>query len=155
MSPPPADSPEAVETQPQAEAPPPRKVGMTRTLVNFWLDLFLLCVFVTLVWVSAVLQFVFPARVDASGWTLWGGDVVAWRNLQFGVLSLFAAGIILHVMLHWSWVCGVLNKQLLKRKAIREDGSDTLIGVGLIAVVLHILAIGVLLASWSIVRPGS
>ena len=80
---------------------------------------------------------------------------MAWRNFQFGVLSLLAAGIILHVMLHWSWVCGVLNKQLLKRKAIREDGSDTLVGVGLIAAVLHILAIGVLLASWSIARPGS
>lgn len=127
-----------------------RKPGMTRTLVNFWLDLFLLVVFVSLLWVSAVLRFVFPGRVDATGWTLWGGDVIAWRNFQFTILSLLAAGITLHVMLHWSWVCGVLNKQLLRRKAIRSDGSDTLIGVGLIAVILHILGIGVLWASWAI-----
>lgn len=151
MSTPTSESIESADTPPSPARP--RKVGMTRTLVNFWLDTFLLMAFVVLGWVSAVLQFVFPARTDATGWTLWGGDVVAWRNLQFGVLSVLATGIVLHVMLHWSWVCGVLNKQLLKRKAIREDGSDTLVGVALIAVVLHILAIGVLLASWSIKRP--
>jgi hypothetical protein len=143
------------DVEPTTAAALPRKPGMTRTLVNFWLDLCLLIAFVSLLWVSAVLRFVFPGRVDATGWTLWGGDVIAWRNFQFAILSLLAAGITLHVMLHWSWVCGVLNKQLLRRKAIRSDGSDTLIGVGLIAVILHIVAIGVLLASWSIRHAAS
>jgi hypothetical protein len=141
------------DVEPTTVAATPRRAGMTRTLVNFWLDLCLLIVFVSLLWVSAVLRFVFPARVDATGWTLWGGDIIAWRNLQFSILALLAAGVTLHVMLHWSWVCGVINKQLLRRRAIKSDGSDTLIGVGLIAVILHIIAIGVLWASWTIQHP--
>ena len=100
----------------------------------------LLLTFITLAGCSAILQFVFPAATDLSGWTLWNHDVVFWRKLQFGVLCVLASGIVLHVMLHWSWVCGVINRRLLRRTAIPQNGTDTLIGVGLIAVILHVLA---------------
>jgi len=101
---------------------------------------------------SAVLQIVFPAGFEAAGWTIWGADVVAWQNFQFATICVFGAAITLHVMLHWTWVCGVINKQILGRTAIKRDGTDTLIGVGLIAVILHILAIGVFLAKWAITK---
>lgn len=124
----------------------------SKTLINFWLDVLLLVNFVVLAWISAVLQFVFPASTEAVGWTLWGRDVVAWQDFQFGTLCVFGAAITVHVMLHWNWVCGVINQQLLGRTAIKKDGSDTLIGVGVIAAILHILGFGVLIAKWAIVH---
>ncbi|MEZ6058663.1 MAG: DUF4405 domain-containing protein [Planctomycetaceae bacterium] len=125
----------------------------SKTIVNFWLDATLLVLFVVLAWLVAVTRFVFPQRTDATGWTLWGGDIVDWHNAQFVVFCIFSAGVAVHVMLHWSWICGVVNTRIIKRKAIKEDGSDTLIGVGLIAAILHIIAIGLLLAMWGVKSP--
>lgn len=147
---PPDDAPCLAEEGPASRG---KSAGMTRSVLNFWLDSFLLVTFVLLGWVAAVLEFVFPARADLTGWTLWGADVVFWRDVQFGVLCVLAAGIALHVMLHWSWVCGVINRQVCRRTVIRQDGTDTLIGVGLIAVILHVLAIGVLVARWALHAP--
>lgn len=126
---------------------------LSKTMLNFWLDCFLLLNFMVLAWISAVIQIVFPAAHEAAGWTLWGRDIVAWQNYQFGSLCVFAIAITLHVMLHWTWVCGVINKRLLGRNVLKSDGTDTLVGVGLIAALLHILGIGVLLAKWAILRP--
>ncbi|MEZ5941957.1 MAG: DUF4405 domain-containing protein [Planctomycetaceae bacterium] len=137
---------------PQAGASGGFLLGLSKTIVNFWLDVLLLINFVFLVWTSAVLQYVFPAGIEAAGYSIWGLDVVGWENVQFNALAILTAGITLHVMLHWSWVCGVINRQILGRTVVKKDGTDTLIGVGLIAVLLHILAIGVLLAKWGLTK---
>lgn len=123
------------------------------SLINFFLDLCLLLNFVVVLFIAATLQFVFPVGVKAHGWKLWGGDVVAWQNLEFTTLAIFTLGVTVHVMLHWSWICGVLNKQLFKRTVLKSDGTDTLIGVVLIAALVHVIAIGLLLARWSIEKP--
>lgn len=141
------------EPGPEPQRQGKRSRGLTRTVVNFWLDMLLLVVFLVLCWISAILRFVFPAGANATGWQLWGGSVVAWQDLQFGVLCVFAGAIVLHVMLHWSWVCGVINKQICRRSIIAGDGTDTLVGVAVMAAILHLLAIGVLAAWWAIERP--
>ena len=123
------------------------------SLLNFLLDAALLVNFVALLWVAAVLQFIFPVGTDAKGWTLWGMDVIAWQNIQFATLSILTLGITVHIMLHWSWICGVLNRQIFKRTVLKSDGTDTLVGVGLIAVIVHIVAIGLLMARWAIEKP--
>ncbi|MEW4486448.1 hypothetical protein AB1L42_00120 [Thalassoglobus sp. JC818] len=123
------------------------------SLVNFYLDLLLLMNFVVLMLVAAILQFVFPVGLDAEGWELWGGDVVDWQNVQFTTLSVLTLGITIHVMLHWTWICGVINRQIFRRSVLKPDGTDTLVGVGLIAVIVHVIAIGMLIARWSIERP--
>lgn len=128
----------------------PRRLSWS--LINFFLDLFLLLNFVFLMWVAAVLQFVFPKGRAAQDWRLWGGDHSAWQNLQFATLCVLSLGITVHVMFHWSWICGVINRQIFKRPVLKSDGTDTLVGVGLIAVIVHVVAIGLLLARWAIVQ---
>lgn len=132
---------------------PPRKSptsGWSKTVVNFWLDCLLLVMFLLLVWVSAVLRFLFPVGPAEQEWQLWGGDVEVWRGFQFAVLCLFALGIVLHVMLHWSWVCGVVARNLLGRPPSRDDGTQTLIGVGVLLGILHLLAAALLVAWFSL-----
>lgn len=141
-----------IEQQPRRRGEPPalpRKPasGWSKTVVNFWLDCLLLVMFLLLVWVSAVLRFLFPVGPAELEWQLWGGDVEFWRGFQFVVLCAFALGIVLHVMLHWSWVCGVVARNLLGRPPSRDDGTQTLIGVGVLLGILHLLA-GALLVAW-------
>ncbi|MGE3317442.1 MAG: DUF4405 domain-containing protein [Planctomycetaceae bacterium] len=126
---------------------------MSKTIVNFWLDVCLLLTFVLLGAVSAILQFVFPTGTSASGWRLWGFDYVAWRDLQFIILCAFAAEVLLHVMLHWDWVCGVLTTKLLKRKTKTEEGIRTIWGVATLIVLLHLLGGAVGLAFLTIEAP--
>ncbi|MBI1310332.1 DUF4405 domain-containing protein [bacterium] len=120
--------------------------SVAKPVINFWLDLVLAVVFVVLCSVSAVLQFAFPAASLAAGWTLWGltyDDVAA---IQFGTLCVLAAGIILHVMLHWSWVCGMLTRGNPDASLRTDDGIRTIVGVGVLIALLHVIG-GVLLAA--------
>jgi hypothetical protein len=120
-------------------------------VINFLLDAVLGCVLVLLLWVALIVQYVFPPGIDAAGCLLWGRDVIWWQNLQFGLLCLFSGLVVVHVMLHWTWICGVLNRQLLGRTVIPLNGTETLVGVILLAAILHLLGIGVVLARWALV----
>ena len=118
---------------------------MQRTLINFWLDLTLLILFLIVVWTSFTIRFVFPPATLAAGWRLWGGTYDQWADFQFVAICLFALAVLIHVMLHWTWVCGVITSRLLRRKDGKrrnwDDGIRTLYGVGLLVVLLNVLGI--------------
>ncbi len=129
---------------------------MSRTALNFALDCVLLLIVLVLLFVSAVLRFVFPAPTQASGWLLWGHNYDAWANVQFGLLCLVASAILLHIMLHWSWVCSVALTRLAgqtAKEAKLDDGTRTLYGVGLLIVVLTLVGVCVAAASLMVQSP--
>lgn len=126
---------------------------MSRTVVNFLLDTVLLVAFVLLVWCSVVVRFVFPPGPSATGWKLWGYDFDQWAGLQFSLVGALFVGILVHVMLHWSWVCGVLASRLSSdRKGRVDEGLQTIYGVALLIAVLATIGVGVGAAVLS-VRP--
>ena len=162
--PPPADDDSdepahsAADEKPEGPAKPggARSGGPTRTQINFWVDVVMLVVFLGLLYVSAVVQFVFPPGVSAAGWTLWGITYTGYRWLQFVLLSVFTLIVLLHVMLHWSWVCGVIAGWLSKEEAVnlrKDDGIQTIYGVGFMVVLLGVLAIGMGAATLMIHSP--
>ena len=131
---------------------------ISRTIINFWLDALLLALFVSLLWCSVVLQFVFPPGELSTDWRLWGLGYQNWRDIQFGALCIFALAILVHVMLHWNWVCGVVATQLVAhdakgRVARRDDGSRTLWGVGLLIGLVNLVGLAVAAAALSIQSP--
>ena len=132
----------------------PKRSGITKTLLNFWLDATLLVVFVTLGIVAVILQFVFPPGTAAKGWTLWGMTHGQWSSLQFSLLCVMALAVLLHVMLHWTWVCSVLARKILGRPSSPDDGVRTLYGVGLLIVLLNVAGLVVAIANWMIRPPG-
>lgn len=130
-----------------------------KTVTNFWLDTFLLLNFLVLCWASIVLRYVFPPAEKSSGWTIWGWGYNAWADMQFISLCVLAAGILLHVMLHWSWVCGVVAKWRRDRSKQAasgnktDTGTGTLWGVGLLILICNLVGLGIAAATLSIQGP--
>ena len=128
-----------------------------QTMINFWLDTMLLINFVVLVWVSVIVQFVFPPAESSIGYVLWGLGLSQFMEIQFGTLALFFLGIVLHLMMHWSWVCGVIGSRFYRtvdgQKRHMDDGQRTILGVGLMIVLLNVMGLGIAAAALSIQSP--
>lgn len=136
-----------------ADKPGRRPGRISRTLLNFWLDTLLAVIFVILSITAVIVQFVFPPGVAARGWLLWGMSYGKWTGIQFALLAILGCGVVLHVMLHWTWVCSVLIKRVLGRSTLPDDGIRTLVGVGLLITLLLTGAVVIGVAQMTIVRP--
>lgn len=140
-----------------ADEPVParRGRGWTWNDVNLVLDGVLLIVFVALCFAAVVVRFVFPPGPNATGWTLWGLDYDAWGGIQFGLVAALALGILVHVMLHWSWVCNMVAGRFLTTRPGRvDDGLQTIYGVGLLIVLLTSIGVALAAAVLTIRGPG-
>ena len=126
---------------------------MTRTLINFILDTTLFLTFCALIFSSIITRFVFPPGPDAKGWHLWNLSYDQWASVQFATVAVLALGILVHVMLHWSWVCGVVATRLARdKKAKLDEGSQTIYGVGLLILIFNVLGLAIAIAALTI-RP--
>ena len=139
---------------PQGTQRPTHRPGrVSRTMVNFWIDLGLGVSFVGLCITAIVVQFVFPPGIAARGWTLWGMSFGQWSSVQFTLLAVMALGVLVHVMLHWTWVCSVFAKRVLSRPSLPDDGIRTVYGVGILISILLLGAVTIGMAQWMIVAP--
>jgi hypothetical protein len=86
---------------------------------------------------------------------LCGYTLDQWMELQFALTAVFAAGILVHLMLHWSWVCGVFFTRIWRHSmnAKPGDGTRTIYGVGLMIVMLNVLGLLIAAAVLSIQAP--
>ncbi len=138
---------------PQSGASARGRRRVSVSVINFWIDVSVLVLLSLLGWVSAVLQFVFPAPTAADGWSLWGLGYDRWHDVQFAILCLFAAGIVLHVMMHWNWVCSVIATQILRARERPDEGMQTIYGVATLIVLLHLIGAGVIAAMFGVHQP--
>jgi hypothetical protein len=127
---------------------------MSRSWINFCLDCLLLCLFSALMTTATVVRFIFPPAIESRSWRLWGGTYDDWANAQFGLVAALAFGILIHVMLHWSWICGLLATRLSgNKKAKVDDGLQTIYGVGFLIALLTLIGAILAAAKLSIVQP--
>jgi hypothetical protein len=73
------------------------------------------------------------------------------------LVTILGLAILLHVMLHWSWVCAVTVTKVLRRgrtTAKLDDGQQTLWGVGLLILIVNVVGLLVGLAYLTIQGPG-
>lgn len=138
-----------------AKADSASKRGWTRTLTNFMLDVALLLIFVVLLGVTAVVRFIFPPAMVSAGWTLWGWSLDKWLSLQFALIVALALAVLVHIMLHWNWVCAVVDNNYSKKKrrlARPDEASRTLWGVALLILIVN--GLGILLAASALTIHG-
>lgn len=143
-------------TRNDADSMPARRGrGWTWNDINLVLDAVLLVVFMALCFAAVVVRFVFPPGPGAKGWTLWGFDYDAWGGIQFGLVAALALGVLVHVMLHWSWVCNMVAGRFVKTRQGRvDDGLQTIYGVGLLIVLLAAVGGALAAAVLTIRGPG-
>jgi hypothetical protein len=135
-----------------------RTLVPSRTTVNFLLDSLLLAVFVALMGTAAIVRFVFPSAATAGGWQLWGFRLDDWLGLEFFLVAVLTLLIAIHLMLHWTWICGVIANRCSRwrKRSIRfDEGSQTLLGVGLLILILNLLGLLTAVASLMIRSPGT
>jgi len=135
-------------------ATPARRSGWSWSWINLLLDAALLIAFMAVSFAAVVVRFVFPPGPAAAGWTLWGLDYDAWGGIQFALLAVLAVGILVHVMLHWSWVCNVIASRLGRRGARVDDGLQTIYGVGLLIGLLLTVGSALAAAVLTVQSPG-
>ncbi len=126
---------------------------MSRAIINFLLDGFLFLLIVLLMWLTAVLKFIFPVASQAHGWRLWGLDFDAWHRIHTMVFGVFLLAVLLHLILHWTWVCGFVAARVGKwrgRPVSTNEATRTLYGVATLALVLGLLGIALVAAQFSI-----
>jgi heme/copper-type cytochrome/quinol oxidase subunit 3 len=130
---------------------PAKKWSMA--LINLLLDTVLFFAVVFVVWVSVLMQVIFPPPTTAQGWKLWGMTFDQWRDAQF--YSLCVAGVLAieHLVLHWNWVCCAIATHILKSKSKPDEGSQAVYGVGTFIVILLLVFASLLAAKISVVQP--
>lgn len=142
------DQPKAVGAK---HRPTERSVRVPfRTALNYLVDAGLAVAFLSLVWLATIERLVFPSGEEAYRFRLWGVAVDDWRRYQFGALCALSFLVVVHVTLHWNWVCSVTNTLIWRRPAGKDNGSRTLIGVGLLLLLLHVLGATVLLGKFQL-----
>lgn len=127
--------------------------GLSRPVVNFWLDTVLLLLFILQSLTAVIVQFVFPPAAAAAGWTLWGLSFGEFCSLQSALTATLGLGLVVHLMLHWSWVCTVVARRMFRRSQVPDTGLQTIYGVGLLIVVLLTAAVVTGLAMMTIQKP--
>ena len=95
------------------------------SVMNFGVDSLLVVMLVSLGWIAAVLRLVFPAPTTADGWILWGWNYDQWSDFQFGCLCTLGLCVLIHVMLHWNWVCSVVASNSFESRQRIDDSMQT------------------------------
>lgn len=85
---------------------------MKRNTINFLVDVVTLLVFFGLVETGLLLYFVLPPGSGKQGLSLWGLSRHEWGDIHFWLSLAIIALIVLHVVLHWQWVCTVIQRKL-------------------------------------------
>ncbi|MCC7291682.1 MAG: DUF4405 domain-containing protein [Phycisphaerales bacterium] len=129
---------------------------MSRSGVNFLVDVLLLASLLAFLFTGGVLLFVFPVPAESAGWFVWGLDYLTWLRLHLALTGWFVLVVLLHVILHWTWVCGFIMARLARRshpaKAL-PDGVRTLYGVCVLIALLTLLCSMWALATFSATSP--
>ena len=91
---------------------------MQRQLLNFFVDLVALLAMLGMVATGLMIRYLLPpGSRGGHGLTLWSLDRHEWGDIHFWLAVALLTLLVLHVALHWEWVCAVLQIQILKRKA--------------------------------------
>jgi hypothetical protein len=129
---------------------------INRTTLNLCLDTLMGCWFALLIWITLVLRIVFPPGTVADGYKLWQLGFDAWHSLHFTLFVGFALLVLVHLMLHWSWVCGVVGNRVSRRmgRIIRiDEANQTIYGVGALIVLFNLLGLALAAAYLSVQLP--
>jgi len=87
---------------------------MKRNMLNFVVDVATALVMVGMIATGLVVRFVLPPG-SGSRRILWGWGRHDWGDLHFWLAVAVGAVLVVHVALHWGWVCATVVGMVRKR----------------------------------------
>lgn len=130
--------------------------AVNRSTLNFLVDVLLLLSLTGPLVTGGVLFFAFPGAESARGWTLLSVGYGGWLRLHLALLAWFALVVLLHVILHWTWVCGFLAARFRRgvhRGKIADESARTLYGVAFLIFMLTVMCAAVGAAILAVQSP--
>lgn len=132
----------------------PKKPKLSMAFLNMLLDGALLLAILVVMWVSMMLQVVFPTPTSADGWELWGLTYDQWHNVQIMALGILALLAIEHLVLHWTWVCSIIATKVFRAKKRPDEGTQVVYGVGTFIVTMLFMLASLITAVFMVKSPG-
>ena len=135
--------------------PQPRRSAPMQT-VNFITDLVTLLVVLAMVATGLLLRFVLPpGSRGGQGLQLWGLNRHELGDVHFWLAVAMATLFILHIALHWTWVCAFVSRRMRAEGTAptsRAGRRRVAYGVSLLLLVIAILGGFLWIASASATR---
>jgi hypothetical protein len=105
--------------------------------MNFLIDVLTFLVFFAMFWIGLLIHYVLPPSGGRGhALTLWGMDRHDYGNAHFYLALAMVALIIVHLWLHWPWVCSILSNLFgaSQPKRIRRTlyGTILLLVIGMV-----------------------
>jgi hypothetical protein len=92
---------------------------MKRNTLNFWIDLISLLAMFALLLTGLLIHYILPpgfgGRGGGEGLTLWGLGRHDYGDIHFYLALALLALMLLHVWLHWPWVCATITNLLCRK----------------------------------------
>ena len=135
---------------------------MKKHRLNFAVDLVTLLLMLAMVATGLIIRYVLPpgsgGHDGGPALSVWGLSRHGWGAVHFWLAVAVAVVLLLHVALHWAWVCGVVRRWVVGSEAQgRKQPRDVRVayGVALIGTLTVMVAGFVWLANRSVERtPG-
>ncbi len=90
-----------------------REFTLKRNTENFLIDAVTFLVCFAIFWIGLLIHYVLPPGSGRGhALTLWGMDRHDYGNIHFYLALAMVALIIVHIWLHWSWICSVFSNLL-------------------------------------------
>lgn len=114
---------------------------MRKSTLNFIVDLLTLLAIFVMIATGLVIRFVLPpgtgGRHGEGGLLLWGGGRHDWGDVHFWASVALGVLLVVHVALHWSWVCAMVHRLLRGADADPPStGKRNAYGVGFLLIVV-------------------
>ncbi len=130
---------------------------MKRNLLNFIVDAVTALVMFGMIATGLVIRFVLPP--GSGRWrSLWGWGRHDWGDAHFWLAVAAGVVLIVHVALHWPWVCGMVLRLCSRGPGAIQQTRPlrrNLAGVGLVALLILLFAGFVSIARTNVVETGN
>jgi hypothetical protein len=117
---------------------------MRRNTLNFVVDALALLAMLAMIATGLLTRYLLPPRHGTGVQrTLWGMDRHEWADVHFWIAVGLGALLVLHVALHWKWVCTTIRQLFQKRREpapLARAAVRNTVGVAFFVVLVAIIA---------------
>lgn len=114
---------------------------MTRNTLNLVVDIVTFLALIAVTLTGLLMKFVLPAGSPREGLALFGWDRHVWADVHFWATVALGAVLILHLALHWRWVCAMVGRLTPGPRRTRMPAWErNLLGVAWLAIIVGVTA---------------